>query len=384
MFENTTPGAFLSGIAVGIIGVNTAHSANLHSTVASNTGGSGSLITHTGWNIRRAGTGPIAEVNIVHGAYVNTNANTPGPYINNMGLTLISPSGANGLALVTTNSIGGPVSFAIANPGFGFSNNTPAVAQTSVVNSVYLTGTATGWSNSNLLIIASPVANLQGTAVGGEANAVISFTTNSTGGNLQFTISNAGYGFTANANGAIYGNVKGMTWSNGTTNVTSYTNGDLITIYPLTWPTLGIPAVVNVTTNSTGGNLSFGVVNAGSRFTNVASAYTLVYSNASGAHGNGVGPLVDTFTPTFNLGSGITLVHGNIAAPLSFFASNGANVFTLVAGGRANRVHYETLVALGTIGKQGAFSADSTANAILYSDLLNIISAVANTGGGSV
>lgn len=50
------------------------------------------------------------------------------------------------------------------------------------------TGTATGYSNTDVITIASPVAG---------GNATVSMTTNATGGALTLTITNRGFGFTA-------------------------------------------------------------------------------------------------------------------------------------------------------------------------------------------
>ena len=57
MFNNTTPGAFINGAAVGVFG------ADATETGVSNAAG----ISHAGWLIRRAGTGSILS-----GVYGNT------------------------------------------------------------------------------------------------------------------------------------------------------------------------------------------------------------------------------------------------------------------------------------------------------------------------
>ena len=57
MFDNVTPSALLPGMAVGVFGVD-ATEMQVNRT-------NGRTINHAGWNLRRAGTGPIASLGIV-------------------------------------------------------------------------------------------------------------------------------------------------------------------------------------------------------------------------------------------------------------------------------------------------------------------------------
>ena len=101
MFNNATPSAFLSGQAVGVYGVDTAEIA-----VSKGYG-----VAHAGWNLRRAGTGPIIS---------GVNTGTPG-YNNNDIVVIKSPvAGGNATFTMVTNSVGGSVVLTLTNAGFGF------------------------------------------------------------------------------------------------------------------------------------------------------------------------------------------------------------------------------------------------------------------------
>lgn len=107
MFDNTTPGAFLSGMAVGVFGVSATEMANNRLNHSSE------MPTHAGWNLRRAGTGPIINF---------TSTNTGTAYNNNDIITVKSPStgGVNATVTFTTNATGGNIQFTITNSGSGF------------------------------------------------------------------------------------------------------------------------------------------------------------------------------------------------------------------------------------------------------------------------
>jgi len=116
MFNNTTPSAFLSGQAVGVFGVDTTEIA------VSNTAG----IAHAGWNLRRAGTGPIVRV-----GYTGTATG----YHNTDVITVSSPvAGGNATATVSTNSSGGALNITITAAGLGFTV-VNATANVSIANS---------------------------------------------------------------------------------------------------------------------------------------------------------------------------------------------------------------------------------------------------------
>lgn len=82
---------------------------------------------------------------------------------------------------------------------------------TGSIISIGYTGTATGYKNTDVIAVSSPAA-------GGNAAATIS--TNSTGGALTITITNAGYGFfnvNAAANVSIANSTGGNTTGSGAT-----------------------------------------------------------------------------------------------------------------------------------------------------------------------
>jgi hypothetical protein len=131
MFNNTTPGAFITNMAVGVFGVSATEMAN------NTANASKEIPAHAGWVIRRAGTGPIVSISY--------------------------------------------------------------------------SGTATGYNNTDVITVASPQAG---------GNATVSLVTNSTGGNLQLTITNAGAGFTAvnaSANVSIANSTGGASSGSGAT-----------------------------------------------------------------------------------------------------------------------------------------------------------------------
>ena len=238
MFNNATPGAFMGGVAVGVFGVSATEQAN-NKVNASEHG------AHAGWNLRRAGTGPVVSFAISAGGSGSGFAN---------GETIAVSNGtSNAIGTITTNATSNMVSIAVTSGGAGFTNAAMAAIgfnRQRHVDEIVYTGTATGYSNTDVI-----------TASNGVVNATATVATNATGGSLTFTITNPG----------LFSN-------------TAANNTVVVTI-----------------ANSTGG--------------------------ASG-------------------GSGATF-SANLAS------STGGTV-TVALGGRAGRVHHETLVAMGSLGAQTA------------------------------
>lgn len=137
MFSNTTPGAFLPGTAVGVFGVSATEQAN-------NRVNAGERGAHAGWNLRRAGTGPIVSIvaNTTLVGYVNTDL-----------ITVTSPAvgGTNATITFTTNSTGGSLSFTITNPGSGFNLVTIPTSNIAITNATG--GTATGNTTTTGLVV---------------------------------------------------------------------------------------------------------------------------------------------------------------------------------------------------------------------------------------
>ena len=127
MFGNVSSGAFVSGQAVGVFGVDTTE-----------TGVSGK-VAHAGWQLRRVGTGGVSTISYTGTAtgYANTDV-----------ITVASPvAGGNATVTMTTNSTGGALTLTVGTKGFGFFN-VNAAANVVVANS---TGGATAGSGATFL-----------------------------------------------------------------------------------------------------------------------------------------------------------------------------------------------------------------------------------------
>jgi len=142
-YGNSTVGAWLNNnaamsFAMGQFGVSTAEAAN--------SSGEGSKAAHTGWNIRRAFTGPIASVTVAAGGtgYKNTDTLT----ISTGGLTGVT---ANATGTVSTNATGGIVSITVTSGGSGYVDATRANSTFTISNS---TGGSTSGVAANLVAVA--------------------------------------------------------------------------------------------------------------------------------------------------------------------------------------------------------------------------------------
>lgn len=129
LFSNSTGSAFVRDQAVGVFGVSVAEKAN--------TSGESKRVAHAGWNLRRAGTGPLATLVIATGGTGYANTDT----------IKVSGGKVNAAATLVTNSTGGITSVSITNPGEGFVNTTSVTV--AVANS---TGGATGGSNATFTV----------------------------------------------------------------------------------------------------------------------------------------------------------------------------------------------------------------------------------------
>lgn len=128
MFNNATPSAFMANIAVGVFGVSATEMANNTNNSSVEHG------AHAGWNLRRAGTGPVVTA---------TYGNTGVGYNNNDILVAKSPvAGGNGSFNISTNATGGAVVLTLNTAGFGFTNATIPTSNLFVTNSTG--GTAAG------------------------------------------------------------------------------------------------------------------------------------------------------------------------------------------------------------------------------------------------
>jgi hypothetical protein len=161
----------------------------------------------------------------------------------------------------------------------------------------------------NMFNNTTPSAFLTGAAVGVFGVDTTEIAVSNTAG-----IAHAGWNLRRAGTGSI---VAGSFTSNSTT--VGYNNADIVVIKS---PVAGGNAAFSMTTNATGGNLSLTLTNAGFGF-NVATI------------------------PTSNVF--ITNATGGTAA-----GNTTVTNFVVTAGGRAGRVHYETLVAMGSLGAQTA------------------------------
>jgi hypothetical protein len=136
LFNNVSSGAFVSGQAVGIFGVSATEMAN---NIANK---SPEHPTHAGWNLRRAGTGPI--INVFYTGVATNYNNT------DLGVVTSPVAGGNGAFKYTTNSTGGALTFVITTPGFGFLavNATPNVVIQNSTGGATITGSGATFTST--------------------------------------------------------------------------------------------------------------------------------------------------------------------------------------------------------------------------------------------
>jgi hypothetical protein len=134
MFGNTTPGAFIPGAAYGIFGAG-ADSNGVAGVELTVDNAAGRKLNHAGWQLRKAGTGPVVSV-----AYTNGTASG----YNNADIIVVKSTQAGGNAAIamSTNSTGGALSLTITNPGAGFLVTSIPTSNLVITNSTG--GTAAG------------------------------------------------------------------------------------------------------------------------------------------------------------------------------------------------------------------------------------------------
>jgi hypothetical protein len=132
MYNNTAVSAFITGEAAGIFGVDPAETAN--------TTAEGPYVTHAGWNLRHAGTGPVINITL---DTAGANYSTPGFIVFTGG----GGSGAN--ASYTVNSVSNTITTVTLNSGgSGYVTAPTATAANGTgVNSASFTVTTGGRSN---------------------------------------------------------------------------------------------------------------------------------------------------------------------------------------------------------------------------------------------
>lgn len=123
-FNNTSPGVFNPGRAIGVFG------ANDQNVTASG------KIAHSGWHICRQGTGPVKSLTISVG----------GTGFANTDLVKVSGGAVNASATVSTNATGGLATLTITGGGGGFMN-----VSTSTVAVTNSTGGASAGSGATIV-----------------------------------------------------------------------------------------------------------------------------------------------------------------------------------------------------------------------------------------
>ena len=340
LYRDETADAYVTGQAVGQFGVSKEAMANTDYVPTGNS--EVKAVTHAGWNLRRAGQGPIISATFGGGA-----ANTGAYFANGERIAANGgASSANGLLHVTTNATGNIVSFTIDTVGL-FTNSsviTYKFKRDRHVKSFLVTAGGNNYSNTDQVYVTNVATGL--------INAVGNVVTDGSGTITSISVFNVGlFGNATQANADLVVTVYkagGVALSNAYTKVatnlvvnstgtTGYANDDIWTVVGLT------NATFTVNTNASGVlNKCSGVTEAG-WFAQTATNTTVTVSvtNATGGATGGTGANLTSFAA--NLQSNLATLQANLEQ-----ISTGGNV-VVTLGGRAGRVTYETLVAISDI-----------------------------------
>lgn len=183
MFNNVSPGVFVSGMATGVFGVSAQEMAN---NTLNNSAEHGA---HAGWVYRKAGTGPIVSV-------VANSAGATAYNNNDLLIVRSTQAGGNATIAMTTNATGGNLSLTIVNPGAGFlvtsiptsnlaiTNSTggTAAGNTTVTIFTVTAGGRAGRVHSETLVAMGSLGSntTSSTGVVGDANTVVDAATDNT------------------------------------------------------------------------------------------------------------------------------------------------------------------------------------------------------------
>lgn len=204
-FSNNTPNALVNNQVEGLFGVDQTEAEV-----------KGKGVT-PGWVIVRTGTGPITAMTATSGSgFANGDTIT------------VSNGSANATATLVANATGNLVSVNIPSSGLGTGYVNASIVvkgfnREKRITSISYTGTATGYSNTDVIKVSNAIIN---------ATATVS--TNATGGTLTFTITNAGTVANTTANNqlvvTIANSTGGASGGSGATfaaNATPSTGGTL-------------------------------------------------------------------------------------------------------------------------------------------------------------
>ncbi len=389
LYINTTPDAFVNGWVAGQWAVNP--------TELTAGGGESNSVTAAGWQLRTVGEGPILTLVAANGAaFAN-------------GETVVLSNGTvNAVVTLTTNATGNLVSGVLTSPGqfvntsiialnfqrqqhiltftatagliIGTGNVGYAAAKTVGTGNVTYTGTATGYSNTDYIVVTNSAF--------GTVNAVANIATNATGGTLTFTFSNVGFftpaitntqvvitayaanGAASNGTGATFTSANLITIAS--TGVNGYSNNDVLTV---SYPAFGvINAIANVSTNTLGGTLTFTFSNTGlfpPATPNTSLQITI--ANNSGGKSNGYGAF---FTSANQVAATITGYNNTniLVASNGLYSAVGGNVANILYGGVGNLT---TNATGGTIINMNVISVGLFGNAAVNTSV-NVIAYAAN------
>lgn len=177
LYANVTHNAFISHETVGVFGVTPAKMAN--------TSSEGPKATSPGWNIRRAGQGPVVSVTATGGTgFANGETAT------------ISGGTSNATITLTSNATGNLASGAVSSGGLFTNTGEASVAfnREKHLTGITVGGTPTGYSNTDTIV-----------ASNGSVNATATVITNSSGGfvTANVTITNVGLWPNATTNSQV-------------------------------------------------------------------------------------------------------------------------------------------------------------------------------------
>lgn len=302
-------------------------------------------VTATGVTTAESTTGaPIGTFSQVKGGDTGTitPANSPNSHFGN------TSAGARANVDVQMYGNDTPSAF-VSGQAVGVFGVTSTQMSNNITNNVKDRPAHAGWvlRRAGTGPVASAVVNAPGTGfANGETitvsnattNSTLTITTNATGNSTSIFVTSGGSGFTNVAMAAIaYNRELHVANITGTAATSAYNNADIITVSNVA--SVKTAAVWHIATNATGGIVNSGMVasnaiNLGlfaNSQTNAGLQFTVTNATGGTAAGNSV---------TTGLASVL-------------ITSSGGSV-TLTLGGRANRVHTETLIASGSVGAQSA------------------------------